>query len=207
MVMHGIAKRFGYGAGGTAMFFFFPYVMLPVLAFSKPVISAQNGQRSGQQAPIARTGNANQSQAAFAPPVTDPFFASKPADTPQAAPANPFGNANANAPTWSSWATSATPATPTTPPATAPSSAPASAAPAFATAVPSPTPAPTFLTPTPTPAPATTAANPFVPSAPAQTIGEAPISFIGTPGGQTNPFGQQVADAQNGNSTFKAPGA
>lgn len=37
MVLHGISKRYGRGAGTTALFVFFPYVMFPVLAFSDPV--------------------------------------------------------------------------------------------------------------------------------------------------------------------------
>lgn len=47
MVMHGISKRYGRGGGTTALFFFFPYVMLPVLAFSDVTATPGNGTAAG----------------------------------------------------------------------------------------------------------------------------------------------------------------
>lgn len=70
LVMHGISKRYGRGGGTTALFFFFPYVMLPVLAFSEPAVAAGNGPTTGY-AP-AYVPNAQGIPAQYSTPVANP---------------------------------------------------------------------------------------------------------------------------------------
>lgn len=88
IVMHGISKRYGRGAGTTALLFFFPYVMLPVLAFSKPSANQGNSGATGYAPAYAPNGQAEPVQypAPAANPDVDSIFAP---ETPVSAPVVP----------------------------------------------------------------------------------------------------------------------
>lgn len=85
IVMHGISKRYGRGAGTTALFFFFPYVMLPVLAFSEPTGNPENSGTTGYAPSYAP--NVQAAPVQYAAPVANPAVESIFApETPVSAP-------------------------------------------------------------------------------------------------------------------------
>ena len=75
VIYNGISKAFGRGVGTTVLMIFFPYIMLPYLAFSKNVV-----YRGDAPDNLAATGVTNQFPQNNVPPT------SAPTNTPPAAP-------------------------------------------------------------------------------------------------------------------------